>query len=80
MFPEESEVFEPESLPTFVMTDISCIEAVELWRRDDFGSPVSAEGSDHMDNERGFKDGWIVTDRRPARLLNASSIAYSNTR
>jgi hypothetical protein len=56
MFPEESEVFEPESLPTFVMTDKSCIEAVDLWRRDDFGSPVSAERADHMNNERGLKD------------------------
>ncbi len=72
MFPEESEVFGPESPPTFVMADKSCIEAVDLWRRNDLGSSVSAEGSDHMNNERGLKD-----CQRTDLFLQESSISFN---
>src|SRR4030042_4896544 len=75
MFPQESEVLGPKSHPSPVMTDKSRIETVDLWRRDDLGRPMCAEGSDHMNDERGLKDCQVVTSSRPARFARPRKLS-----
>ena len=66
VFPQYPQVFMSQILPAAVVADKTCIEAVDLWRGNDFRRLAQTERANDMGDEGGFQDTQIVCNGRTA--------------